>query len=481
MVDFFNVDVKGGLAEALGVLIHQRMYVPGMTIKPSYEAGTIDFLVENPAQPSDEDADSCLLIAEIDVPAWREDYGSGTPSCTEDEFYENVFALSRDALQTDEWNTLLQNYSATFGMPNLEFEVVFEMDGFLLRQAYPSESEEEAPQSMEDMYQKMNEQQAAAQQYTREQLGTYGQTDEQTRAAFAQQAQAGMQAAFAQMGLSMPEMPNMDMNAMMQQAQANMQMGMSQMTPEMMAAYGMDMMDDEEEDDEEDESWQLKISPVGIPLSDEQGRMLAFGAPMYVYRAENVNTLESGEEETVLRGGLADWWDIVDRESAMSTLNWLLNEGHSKQVDYILDVIRQLPWYQCREYLLEQAENEEEAAELIGKYYAVKKMKRFLLQKDIFEEEELPASIAAWDYVRAISVGRWCRECGYITDDELWNIMGLVQNAAKEMFASWTEYGISFAFGRGVWRGEEDDCATGLEITESLIHDPESPWVKYQW
>lgn len=118
----------------------------------------------------------------------------------------------------------------------------------------------------------MNEQQAAAQQYTREQLGAYGQTDEQTRAAFAQQAQAGMQAAFAQMGLSMPEMPNMDMNAMMQQAQANMQMGMSQMTPEMMAAYGMDMMDDEEEDDEEDESWQLKILPVGIPLSDEQGR-----------------------------------------------------------------------------------------------------------------------------------------------------------------------------------------------------------------
>lgn len=200
MVDFFNVDVKGGLTEAVGVLFHQRMYVPGMIIKPSYEAGTIDFLVENPAQPSDEDADSCLLIAEIDVPAWREDYGSGTPSCMEDEFYENVFALSRDALQTDEWNTLLQNYSATFGMPNLEFEVVFEMDGFLLRQAYPSESEEEAPQSMEDMYQKMNEQQAAAQQYTREQLGAYGQTDEQTRAAFAQQAQAGMPGSFCPNG-----------------------------------------------------------------------------------------------------------------------------------------------------------------------------------------------------------------------------------------------------------------------------------------
>lgn len=483
MKNFQTIDLKGTLAKTIETLIERRTYVPSLLLKPAYETGKIDFLIQNPALQYDEEAAPYLRIAEIAVPAWKEEYESGTPSCTEDELYEKVSELSETACQSEEWEALLENYRTAFGLPSLEFEVGIEMNGFLYKPVYETVPDSETPEPTEDMLPHTNRQQAASQQYMQDQFGIAGQMDEQTRAAFEQQAQAGqqaMQAAFARMGIQMPEIPGMDMNALIQQAQANLQGAMPQMTPEMMAAYGMDSVDDDDDDDD-DESWNINLAPKKQSLSGVQGELLAFGAPLFVYRGEFVNTLASGEEKETLEEGLSDWWDVTDRDSAIQTLSWLLEEGHRKKADYILDVIRKHPWYQCREYLAEHAANEEEADELIAKYYDIKKMQRFLLQEGIFQAEELPASIAGWDYVRAVSVGRWCYECGYITEAELWNLAEQVKNNARQVFSSWIAYGMSFAFGRGVWRGEEDDCATGLELTETLVNDTDSPWLKYKW
>lgn len=481
MINTSEVDVKGAMTLALKSLVGQKIYVENIIMKVSYQQGSIHFISENPAQAHDPSAVPYLLLAEIDAPSWSKEYASTTPCCSEDELYEKVSALSRTFFQSKEWDKLLAKYRAAFDPEDFEFEVGFEMDGFPDEQVYLLEMEEEEEDEDDE-----DDEEGDYGNYggAQSMAAMYGQMDEQTRAAYllqAQQAQQSMQATMAQMGIAMPQIPGMDMAAMMQQAQANLQANMTQMSPEMMANYGAEGMDDD--DDEQDSSlWEVRLAPKSKSLSNEQGSLLAFGAPMYVYRHEFANTLNSGADKNTLKQGLSEWWEITDHQSAIDLLNWLLNEGHREQVDPLIDLIDRLPWNECRGYLLKQFENEDDAQELISKYYAVKKMKRAILKQGTFEDKDIPKTVAAWDYVRAVSVARWCLECGYITTEEFWTLAQQVKDAVdKGSFSSWVEYGISFSFGRGVWQGSEVDLQVGMQITEALITATGSPWLQYKW
>ena len=75
---------------------------------------------------------------------------------------------------------------------------------------------------------------------------------------------------------------------------------------------------------------------------------------------------------------------------------------------------------------------------------------------------------------------RW-RSCA-VTGPEL----GILRRRPKmfnsrENFASWEEYGRSFAFGRGVWHGDEEECQTAWEIVSELFENEASPWRQIPW
>ena len=58
----------------------------------------------------------------------------------------------------------------------------------------------------------------------------------------------------------------------------------------------------------------------------------------------------------------------------------------------------------------------------------------------------------------------------------MWQVMQVAADAAREHFSSWEEYGRSFAMGRGVWHGDEEDCQTAWEIVTTLHEEEPSPW-----
>ena len=272
----------------------------------------------------------------------------------------------------------------------------------------------------------------------------------------------------AQMGAGMPDMAaaqaqheamlkaaGVDPASVAQAGRQNMAYA-RQMMQEMMDAFGSD-------------GWTINKTGDG-KLDAAQLRLLAFGAPMLVYNDENVDSIDCPAEDVEsIRSTIESWWNVTDRESTLEIVKWLLEEGHHADADEALKELRKRGLAG-----ISQEERDDEES----------KMGDVCLIAESMDENgwcpggQMPGSVIAWDLVRVVNLGRWAYLCGYLTEDEMWQIMQLAADTALEYFSSWEEYGMSFVMGRGVWHGDPDDSETAYEIVSLLLEDDESPWKK---
>ena len=219
--------------------------------------------------------------------------------------------------------------------------------------------------------------------------------------------------------------------------------------------------------DSEDAGWTISRADDG-KLDAAQLRLLAFGAPMLVYNDENVDSIDCPAEDVEsIRSTIESWWNVTDRESTLEIVKWLLEEGHHADADEALEKVRK----RGIENISQEERDDEES-----------KMGDVCLIAESMEENgwcpggKMPGSVIAWDLVRLVNLGRWAYLCGYVNEDEMWQIMQDAADTALEHFSSWEEYGASFVMGRGVWHGDPDDSETAYEIVSLLLEDDESPW-----
>ena len=223
---------------------------------------------------------------------------------------------------------------------------------------------------------------------------------------------------------------------------------------QMMDAFGSD-------------GWTINKTGDG-KLDAAQLRLLAFGAPMLVYNDENVDSIDCPEEDVEsIRSTIESWWNVTDRESTLEIVKWLLEEGHHADADKALEKVRK----QGLGNISQEERDDEES-----------KMGDVCLIAESIEENgwcpggQMPNSVIAWDLVRVVNLGRWAYLCGYVNEDEMWQIIQVAADTALEHFSSWEEYGASFVMGTGVWHGDPDDSETAYEIVSLLLEDDESPW-----
>ena len=270
----------------------------------------------------------------------------------------------------------------------------------------------------------------------------------------------------AQMGAGMPDMAaaqaqheamlkaaGVDPASVAQAGRQNMAYA-RQMMQEMMDAFGSD-------------GWTINKTGDG-KLDAAQLRLLAFGAPMLVYNDENVDSIDCPAEDVEsIRSTIESWWNVTDHESTLEIVKWLLEEGHHADADEALKELRKRGLAG-----ISQEERDDEES----------KMGDVCLIAESMDENgwcpggQMPGSVIAWDLVRLVNLGRWAYLCGYLTEDEMWQIIQLAADRALEHFSSWEEYGMSFVMGRGVWHGDPDDSETAYEIVSLLLKDNESPW-----
>ena len=185
-----------------------------------------------------------------------------------------------------------------------------------------------------------------------------------------------------------------------------------------------------------------------------------------VYNDEEVDAVESEVLPETYRAQLQSWWNITDRDSTLGIVRWLLHEGHHADADAALELMR---------------DDQPEAGDPEEKAEDVQAIAEFMIQNGYCTAGTLPRTVIAWDLVRIANLGRWAYHAGYLFEEEMWQVMQVAADAARGHFASWEEYGRSFAMGRGVWHGDEEDCQTAWEIVTALLEEETSPWRQIAW
>lgn len=177
------------------------------------------------------------------------------------------------------------------------------------------------------------------------------------------------------------------------------------------------------------------------PLTEEQIRLLTFGAILTYYRGENLLNLIPTEILETYQKGLRRQWEITDTASAKETISDLLAEKRSLQFRHLLTQTSP-----------ELSKIQKQIAKGLGIELA---------------QVEAVKSAYAWDLCRAASLAKWCYWCQYITETEMWDILQKVSEIAKEQGKNWQEYTISFLLGRTI---QGFDLENLIILTSQLFH-----------
>ena len=177
------------------------------------------------------------------------------------------------------------------------------------------------------------------------------------------------------------------------------------------------------------------------PLTEEQIRLLTFGAILTYYRGENLLNLIPTEILETYQKGLRRQWEITDTASAKETISDLLAEKRSLQFRHLLTQTSP-----------ELSKIQKQIANGLGIELA---------------QVEAVKSAYAWDLCRAASLAKWCYWCQYISETEMWNILQKVSDIAKEQGENWQEYTISFLLGRTIQGFDLEDL---IILTSQLFH-----------
>jgi len=271
-------------------------------------------------------------------------------------------------------------------------------------------------------------------------------------------------------------------------------------------------------------SEEMKAFEAEHAVSEEQERLVAFGAFLLTYNRESARILALGESRNHAEYLLGDSWSVDNHESALVQLerlsgadgqspaaddlfHTLVKNGHLEPLDayemfmYGYDFTGLENVYassltqaerdtdrfeQLMEFLGASEEDREEVFELFvlmtvenrvnSGLEAYRDARKMLVESFGYTDEELQSisTLAAWDYGRTAIVARYGIAAGYVEEDEAWTHLKLAADHASGIYSGWREYTAAHILGRALAFG--NSSADFRDTLEFLLNHHESPF-----
>ena len=152
-------------------------------------------------------------------------------------------------------------------------------------------------------------------------------------------------------------------------------------------------------------------------------------------------------------------WDVVDRETAIETIEWLREEGHRETYREYQKELEQLGMLELDlDAFLETLVN----MEMEGYLY------RYVIIYSLYHDGMDEDAMAAWDLCR---INQLCGDyyvCGYMTYEEAMDISLENSLVLQEKYSSWDELMGSYMLGYQFW--QSDPCLTDDSPTLERYH-----------
>ncbi len=151
---------------------------------------------------------------------------------------------------------------------------------------------------------------------------------------------------------------------------------------------------------------------------------------------------------------LKSWWDVTDRASADSTLEWILTEGHRADFKANMQTLTEdgfgdVPAEDRVSVLVESYGLNNEDAETYANAF------------DMYTQYGETA-IDGWDYCRALSLMGYYYLAGYYTEQEALDKSLEIAQMAQPLFETWDDLMDSYLRGYEYWNGDSSDERRGV-------------------
>jgi hypothetical protein len=185
-----------------------------------------------------------------------------------------------------------------------------------------------------------------------------------------------------------------------------------------------------------------------------------------------LNSYATGIKSDERKKILEDYWNIFNREDALSTLDYLLDKFNHHQMDTLFKALAS-PNNYAEIIKSEIAEDElEEAVETFRNLRTV--TNELIASKFIASASELSAiGESGWHSGRGAFIARCCYEMNYISEAEMKQYLLQFYTELKKKCKSWEEYTKSYVLGRALWGGSNNNGM--IFIANDLLTNDKSP------
>ena len=180
--------------------------------------------------------------------------------------------------------------------------------------------------------------------------------------------------------------------------------------------------------------------------TDPRARLLAPSMVYALCNGDPVNKLTLSAPEAT-KTMLERDWGITDRESLIRQLYSLLRAGHREDFAALRERCQKKSWAES-----EIARLNKTADSSMEDWESRWRIHRFLANDRGIQDLDF----AAWDFFRAANLTRAGAGIGWLSEDEAWDTLALINRALQHSYSSWDEAWEAFRTTRWLWAAEGD-------------------------